>query len=262
MSELTKRQQEIANRATGPDAKPATIDYTAEEDGVWSIVSRTLDNKWEERAASDVLAARDKLMLPHDRIPQLGEVTSKLQAMSGFTFRAMGGLASKEEFFGGLAAGDFLSTQYIREAANPFYTERPDIIHEVIGHGTLLADKNFAELHRLAGAALVRMETQIAKQFIANVWWFSGEFGVIATNNNLKAFGAGILSSVNELDHIQEASITPLHIASMGTVPYRIDQLQPRLFAGQSVAHVMDVVGGFFTESNDDQIVRLSLEAK
>ena len=49
------------------------------------------------------------------------------------------GLVPLEEFYGSLADRIFHSTQYIRHCAAPLYTPEPDLIHEVIGHGNLLA---------------------------------------------------------------------------------------------------------------------------
>ena len=49
----------------------------------------------------------------------------------------------------------------------------------MIGHGHLLADPQFAELNRLAGDAARRAETQEALQLVADVFWFTIEFGVV-----------------------------------------------------------------------------------
>ncbi len=248
------RRQEIIGLAAGIDAEPATIDYTEQEHAVWRIVSQTLDPLWEQHAAKQVLAASDQLALPQDRVPQLTEVSDRLQSLSGFVFRAAGGLVDKEDFFGALADETFLSTQYVRDSGSPLYTEEPDVIHEVIGHATMLADPDLAELHRLAGRALKKVTTERAKQFVADVWWFSGEFGVVIENNELRALGAGLLSSAGELSHFAHgAEIRPLDIVDMGQTGYRIDTFQKILFAGTSVAHVLDVVGGFFAEVDDNQ---------
>ena len=64
-----------------------------------------------------------------------------------------------DQFYGSLADGVFNSTQYVRHHARPLYTPEPDLIHEVIGHGGLLASPRLAELNRLAGRAARRLET-------------------------------------------------------------------------------------------------------
>ena len=129
---------------------------------------------------SEVLDARDRLALPTDRIPQLGEVDTTLGALTGFGYRAVPGLVPSVEFFGGLGRSLFSSTQYVRWEGSPLYTPEPDVIHEVIGHANCLASPELAELHRLAGHAIERVSSSNARQVLADVFWFSAEFGVVS----------------------------------------------------------------------------------
>ncbi len=262
MSNFTKRRQEIVSLAAGPLGQPKDIKYSTAENQVWSAVSHALVPLWDECVATRILEARDKLALPKNQVPQLSQVTKRLNQLSGFRFRSVGGLAERDTFFRALGDGLFLSTQYLRHPSSPFYTDEPDIIHEVIGHGTLLSIPELAELHRLAGLALVRVETEEAKSFIANVWWFSGEFGVLQTKNGVKAFGAGLLSSVGELNNFRTANIRQLDITAMGLTPYRIDEFQKIFFAGTSIKQILKVVGGFFREVTDAEVVKLTHEFK
>jgi phenylalanine-4-hydroxylase len=257
MSNFCERKQEIISMATGPEAEPAAVAYTAEEHATWHIICGALQPLWDAQVSARVLAAGDSLGLPSQHIPQLSEVTQQLSGSSGFKFRAIGGLGERDQFFGALAEGQFLSTQFIRNPANPFYTEEPDVVHELLGHGTLLADPDLAQLHRVAGRAMTGVELEETKQFVANVWWFSGEFGVALEGEKLKALGAGLLSSVSELQHMSKAVISPLDVSVMGLTAYRIDRVQPRLFAGESVNQIVDQVGGFFEQASDDLVASL-----
>jgi len=255
MKKFEERRKEIVQAASGPNVNPKDISYIDSENKVWSAVSHALVPLWDACVAPEILDARTRLALPTDRVPQLREVTKRLNELSGFRFRSVGGLAERDTFFKALGDGLFLSTQYLRHPSSPFYTDEPDIIHEVIGHGTLLAIPELAELHRLAGSALVRVTSEEAKNFIANVWWFSGEFGVLHSKDGPKAFGAGLLSSVGELENFtKHAIIKPLDIHDMGTTPYRIDEFQKILFAGYSLQHIMDTVGSFFRDVTDDMV--------
>lgn len=257
--DFMRRRHEIVALAAGPDAPPEKIEYTDQENEIWQIISEKLSPLWEKRLDKRVLHARDDFNLPTDRIPQLSEVTQRLQPISQFEFRAVQGLVDVQTFFGKLACREFMSTQYMRHPSNPLYTEEPDIVHEVMGHGTLLANPDLAHLHELAGEALLKMETHKTRQFIADVWWFSGEFGVILPKNGEpKAYGAGLLSSVGELEgFIERADIQPIDIAKMGLTKYRIDKFQKNLFAGSSIQHILDEVGGFFAEANEEKILNI-----
>lgn len=261
---FVKHRREIQTLAAGPDAPPAQITYLPEEDGVWQWISERLEPIWEKRVVGQVLLARDDLNLPTHRIPQLSEVNDRLEPKTGFRFHGVSGLVDVETFFGGLGNRRFMSTQFIRHPKNPGYTEEPDVVHEVKGHGTQLADLAFAELHRLAGSALVQAKDMRTRQAIANIWWFSGEFGVLTpsskeTTSGSRAYGAGLLSSVEELDSFHDrARIHPLNLAAMAFTKYRIDNPQTDLFAAKSVDHVLETVGGFFdtvTDANVDELL-------
>lgn len=256
--EYLQRRSWVAGRAAGSGAEPTRIEYLDTENETWRVAKAALDQRWEQVAAPALLDARDRLDLPSDRVPQLHEVTSRLRPRSGFEFRAVPGLVPVQEFFGSLAQGRFLSTQYVRHHGSPLYTPEPDILHEVLGHGTCLADPHLAMLHREAGAAMLRLETAVARQFVADVFWFSAEFGVIKSDGAIRAYGAGLLSSVGELDwFVDNATVRPLDILEMGTVDYDISAYQPLLFAAGSLTEVLDVVGEFFATASDGSIADL-----
>lgn len=257
MKDTTNRKQQIMSHATGPEGLPEHIEYTPEEHTVWRLVSAALEPAWSTYVVPELQVAKDRLGLSIEQIPQLNEVTDRLRAISGFSFHSFAGLASREVFFGSLANRKFVSTQFIRDSSTPFYTDEPDIVHELIGHATLLACPELAELHQLAGTALMRVGTERAKQFISDVWWFSGEFGVIESGARIKAFGAGILSSVAEIEHLRSTVVKPLDIVDMGTLPYEIDHMQSVVFAGKSIGHTLDQVGGFFDMATDDMIAEM-----
>jgi phenylalanine-4-hydroxylase len=105
---------------------------------------------------------------------------------------------------------------------------------------------------------MVRLTEPASRQFVADVFWFSGEFGVVREAGAWKAYGAGLLSSFGELGAFaRHARIEPLDIGAMGTLPYDISQYQPRLFGADSIQEVLDVVGGFFADCTDASIARL-----
>lgn len=249
------RREAIASAATGPHRRPEFVDYTDVEHGVWRVVSAALAPLWQRYGASQVLDARQRLGLPSDRLPQLGEVTLGLAPLTGFRFRAVEGLVDKVTFFDALSREIFLSTQYVRHEETPLYTPEPDVIHEVIGHANCLADPQLAELHRLAGRAMTRVETTEARQFIADVFWFSGEFGVVLEGGEPRAYGAGLLSSFGELGWFaHHAELRPIDVWQMGRLSYDISRYQPVLFAAESLDQVLDEVGGFFERVSDADV--------
>ena len=255
-TEYQARRTQIAELAAGDSADPTDIEYLRSEDACLEELSTELHPLWDQFVADDLLIARERLSLPTDEVPQLAWVTGQMS--TGFTYRAMPGLVDRQAFFGALADNVFLSTQYLRDSSDPRYTPEPDIAHEVIGHATMLTDPRLAGLHRSAGAAIRRLKAPESRQFVSDVFWFSGEFGVIHSADCPAAYGAGLLSSFGELSWFRgEAEIRPLDVAAMGTLPYDITEYQPALFAGDSIDHVIEVVGGFFEFATDESIALL-----
>ena len=146
----------------------------------------------------------------------------------------------------------FHSTQYVRHPASPLYTPEPDIIHEVVGHGHLLATPTFSELHRLTGEATHRLTDEENLRFLSRVFWFSVEFGVVVEHGELKAYGAGILSSYGEIDEFREMQHRPLDLIEMGTADYDITHYQPVLYRAESLDEVRETVGGFLRTCTDE----------
>ncbi|MGA9857157.1 MAG: phenylalanine 4-monooxygenase [Solirubrobacteraceae bacterium] len=261
--EYRARRNTIAARALewAPGRPIPHVDYTEGEQEVWRTVCRELAIKHERLACAEYRAAMASLQLPADHIPQLDEVSAHLRPLTGFSYHPAAGLVGFEEFYGSLADGVFHSTQYIRHQGRPLYTPEPDLIHEVIGHGGMLASPRLAELNRLAGRAARRLETKAGRDFFATVFWFTIEFGVLWEAGELRAYGAGLLSSYGEIEEFRGAEIRPLQVAEMGVMDYDITRYQPILFAADGIEHLLDVIGSFFADCDDDSPARLRAAA-
>ncbi|MFE3188543.1 phenylalanine 4-monooxygenase [Nocardia sp. NPDC059240] len=233
------------------------VDYTDEEQGVWRIVSAELARKRERYACREVIDAAQRLALPSDHIPQLDEVSAKLVPLTGFRYAPAAGLVPLRDFFGSFADRTFHSTQYIRHHSAPLYTPEPDAVHEILGHANQLASPRFAAVYETVGAAVARLETARALKFLADVFWFSMEFGVLREHGEIRCYGAGLLSSFGEIEEFRAAELRPLDIHAMGTIAYDITHYQPILYCAESVSEIEDVVGGFFETMTDDTVTRL-----
>jgi phenylalanine-4-hydroxylase len=253
------RRAEIARAALDwePGTPAPAIAYSDEENTVWRTVCRELEVKHRTLAHSAYIEAWDAVALPCDRVPQLTEVSARVSARTGFSFHPAPGLVGLAQFYGSLADRVFHSTQYLRHPSEPLYTPEPDLVHEVIGHGVALAAPPFAELHRLTGEAAGRLETREALDFLARVFWFTCEFGVILEAGELRAYGAGLLSSYGEIGEFRSADVRPLDFLEMGTAEYDITHYQPILYRADSLDHLMEAVGGFFAAMDDDTPSRL-----
>jgi phenylalanine-4-hydroxylase len=256
-----ERRNQIASRALHwePGTPVPQVQYTEAEQEVWRTVCRELATKHERLACADYREAMVRLDLPTDRIPQLSEVSARMGPLTGFEYHPAAGLVGFEQFYGSLADGVFHSTQYVRHHARPLYTPEPDLIHEVIGHGGLLASPRLAELNRLAGDAARRLHTAAGREFFSTVFWFTIEFGVVREHGELRAYGAGLLSSYGEIEEFRQAELRRLDIAQMGVLTYDITKYQPILYAADGIEQLLDVVGGFFAGCDDDTPARFGV---
>jgi phenylalanine-4-hydroxylase len=222
------------------------VHYTAEEDEVWRTVSHELAVKHRRLACAEYLAGAARLVLPTERVPQLAEVDARVHAVTGFHIRPVPGLVPIRTFYGALAERAFLSTQYIRHHSVPFYTPEPDIVHEIIGHANTLASPAFADLYEAAGRASLRAESHEALEFFSRVFWFTLEFGVVREGAEVKAYGAGLLSSFGEIEEFQHADLRPWDLGAMGRLTYDITHYQPVLFVAESFGRMVDDLTTFF----------------
>jgi phenylalanine-4-hydroxylase len=253
------RRNEIAALALAwePGTPVPDVSYSEDEQNVWRTVCRELAPKHERLAIREFNEAKAALDLPTGEVPSLDLVSERLRPITGFGYVPAAGLVPLREFYGSLSERRFHSTQYVRHPAMPLYTPEPDIIHEVIGHGHLLATPTFSELHRLTGEATHRLEDEENLRFLSRVFWFTVEFGVVVEDSELRAYGAGILSSYGEIDEFRDMEHRPIDIAEMGTADYDITQYQPVLYRAGSMEEIREVVGGFFATCTDESIDEL-----
>lgn len=259
--EYQHRRNAIAAAALAwePGRPTPRIDYTDIEHKVWQTVCEHLEPLHERYACKAFRDAVRALDLPRDHVPQLDEVSAGLKPLTGFSYVPAPGIVPLEEFYGSLEDGIFHSTQYLRHHAAPLYTPEPDILHEVMGHGNLLADPQIAELNRLAGAAARRVTTPTALKVVADVFWFTIEFGVLWEDGEMRAYGAGILSSYGEIEEFGSMEIRPLDFAAMARIDYDISHYQPVLFAAGSFDQMVEEVGEFFASCDDETPGRLGV---
>jgi phenylalanine-4-hydroxylase len=245
--EYRRRRDQIAAAAVGlrPGDPAPTIEYTDVENATWATAARALGDLHRTFACRAFLDGAARLALPSDRVPQLADVSRRLQQLTNWRVDAAPGLAPTRAFYGALAERRFLSTQYVRHSSVPLYTPEPDVIHEIIGHANMLADQRFAELYATAGAASVRCDDEQLARF-SKTFWFTLEFGVVREDGELKAYGAGLLSSFGEIQAFRDAEIRDWDPDEMSMTDYDIDQYQPVLFAAPDFATIVGDLTAWF----------------
>jgi phenylalanine-4-hydroxylase len=198
-----QRRVDIANSARAHEVgQPIPyLEYTPEEVQCWGTVLRKLKKLHAKHACKEYLRSYPEFDFREDVVPQLEDLSQILKQTTGWQIRPVAGLLHPRDFLNGLAFKTFHSTQYMRHHSKPMYTPEPDLCHELLGHVPMLADPAFCDLAYAIGlASLGADEKQI--WHLTKIYWFTVEFGVVKEDNEMKAFGAGILSSYGELENM------------------------------------------------------------
>lgn len=208
------------------------IRYSAEENRVWKILFERQKNLVMGRACDEFLEGLQNLGLTADAIPQLPEVSRRLQAKTGWQVAPVAALISARSFFELLADRRFPAATFIRCEEELDYVREPDIFHELFGHCPMLTDQVYADfIQDYAKKVLSFPEKDWA--LLQRLFWFTVEFGLIKTTKGLRAYGGGILSSISETVYSVESDLAmrvlfdPVAVFRM---PYRIDMLQSVYF--------------------------------
>lgn len=221
------------------------IAYTEDEHRTWRTTSARLEPLHEKSASAIYLKAKRAMAIPDDRIPEFAELNARLAKFGGFRLAPVEGLVGTRTFLSTLARNTMLCTQYIRHASRPDYTPEPDVIHEVIGHVPTFIDPDFMAFTRTIGEAAAVADKEGLKA-IERLYWFTVEFGLIREQGEIKAFGAGLLSSFGEIQHCftSEVEKREFGVAEIIATPYDYSAMQTKLFIIPSFAALRKEMAG------------------
>ena len=208
------------------------IHYTDDEHARWQLLIEQQLPVLEKYATPAYLNALEQLQLPQNHIPQCEEVSRRLQDATGWSIVPVPALIDFSTFFEMLSRRQFPAASFIRSQQEMDYLQEPDIFHEILGHAPLLLNDAYAKFVQAYGEAGCRASRE-ERVWLARLFWFTVEFGLLRSENSLKAFGAGIVSSRLELPcSIEDKTVErrPFEIIDILCTPYRIDILQPVYF--------------------------------
>jgi phenylalanine-4-hydroxylase len=200
-------------------------------------------------ACNEFISAVQQLGTP-EHIPRFDAISERLMRATGWRVVGVPGLIPEEAFFALLAARKFPVTDWIRTPAEFDYVVEPDVFHDLFGHVPLLFDPVFADYMQAYGAGGMKASRLDACELLARLYWYTVEFGLIATPAGLRAYGAGLLSSAGELRHsVTDAG--PRRIAfglkRLMRTKYKIDSYQASYFVIDTFDQLFESTAPDFT---------------
>ena len=205
------------------------IEWSNEENETWKALYERQIELLKGRACNEYMQGIKLLDLPSDHIPQLPDIDKVLMRETGWQTAAVPALINFTEFFTLLANKRFPVATFIRSKEDFDYLQEPDIFHEIFGHCPLLTNPAFAHFTHVYGQ-LGLAASKEDRIFLARLYWFTVEFGLVKTNDGLRIYGGGILSSPGETHYALESDQAirkPLVPVDVLRTPYRIDIMQP-----------------------------------
>jgi len=217
--------------------------YTAEEHATWDILFERQAALLPGRVTPEFIAGLDILRLSKPGIPDFDELSERLMKATGWQVVAVPGLVPDDVFFDHLANRRFVSGNFIRRRDQLDYLQEPDVFHDVFGHVPLLAHPVFADYMQAYGEGGRRAAEAGVIEKLARLYWYTVEFGLVRSGDELKLYGAGIVSSYTEsifaLDDPSPNRIG-FDLRRLMRTKYRIDDFQQNYFVIDSFEDLLD----------------------
>jgi len=223
------------------------IPYTDEEDRIWGELYDRQMEIIPGRVCNEFMQGLEALNLPKNRIPQPVEVSEVLMERTGWQVAPVPALINFDRFFQLLSERKFPAASFIRSREEMEYLQEPDIFHEIFGHTAMLVHPSFADFTEAYGKAGVNASKE-ERVFLARLYWFTVEFGLLGTPEGVRIYGGGIASSPGETVYAVESPEPirrPFDPIDALRTPYRIDIYQ-------TVYYVLDSMNDLFELAEAD----------
>ena len=232
----------IPQKLTGPvpvDDQIEYPDYPDSDNESWKFLYDRQMKNLPGRVCNEYLAGVDILNFTRDKIPALKDLSAVFKKTTGWRIARVPGLIHEQNFFEMLREKIFPSTNYIRGKNELDYTPAPDCFHDMFGHMPLLTNPNFASFYQMFGEAALNAKGEDRK-FLETFHWFTVEFGLIRQKEGMRIYGAGIVSSKEEVNHAlsNEVKVKDFIPEKLVKQEYDVWHLQPILFAINSFEHL------------------------
>jgi phenylalanine-4-hydroxylase len=224
--------------------------YTPEQHALWRRLYERQSKLLAGRAC-DVYIDSLHAMDASGGIPNFEKTNEALYKATKWQLVAVPGLIPDLTFFEHLAARRFPVTVWLREPEEFDYIVEPDVFHDFFGHVPLLFNPIFADYLQQYGQGGLKALNLDALKYLARLYWYTVEFGLIKTDEGLRVYGAGILSSGGEIDYCLKSPHPRrimLDVERCMRTLYKIDSYQETYFVIESFKKLFDDTAPDFTQ--------------
>lgn len=217
--------------------------YTPEEHRVWDVLYERQVDMLPGLVEPTFLDGLKRLDLGRGGIPNFEEMSEELRALTGWTVVAVPCLVPDEIFFEHLANKRFPAGNFIRKANSLDYIQEPDVFHDVFGHVPLLCNPVFGDYMQAYGEGGLRSLSYDRLKALAALYWYTVEFGLIQTDEGMRIYGAGIVSSASESRfslYDEAPNRIGFDLERVMKTSYRIDDFQQSYFVINSYQQLFD----------------------
>src|ERR1700687_2715522 len=222
--------------------------YSADEHAIWRLLFDRQQRLLVGRACREYLDGLQGLGVAAGGIPDFRRLSDLLDRATGWRIAAVPGIVPDALFFALLARRRFPSTCFIRRPDQLDYLEEPDVFHDICGHVPMLMNPVFADYMQAYGEGGLKALRLGHLEELARLYWYTVEFGLIATPEGLRIYGSGILSSAGESVYCLDDP-TPhrlrFDLRRVMRTDYHIDRYQETYF-------VIDDFGQLFAATGPD----------
>jgi len=244
MGEITLEQYrrdypEIAEDFTIPQRWES---YTEDEHAVWNLLGARQSALLPGAACAEFLEGLGRLSLTTGGIPDFEKLSPTLSSHTGWQVVAVPGLVPDDVFFEHLANRRFPAGRFIRRRDQLDYLQEPDVFHDVFGHVPMLMHPVFADYLQAYGEGGLRAQGLGMLEHLARLYWYTVEFGLLRTDEGLRIFGSGIVSSASESAFCLEdpsPNRVAFDLVRVMRTRYRIDDFQQTYFVIESFEQLL-----------------------
>jgi len=181
--------------------KSQSNDTFKEDLFVWNLLFKRQIANLENKASGLYLDAVNRMssVLSDHSLPDFKLINDWFYELTGWEIVSAPGLIPVDEFFDLLAQKKFPSSRWLRTRDKLDYLDEPDMFHDIFGHIPLLSNPSYSDfIERFGKIGVTLFNDSESLKKLQRLYWYTIEFGLIKESNQLKIYGAGLISSFGE----------------------------------------------------------------